>query len=408
MKNAKRIVSLAAALLFALSAASCNFSTAKVESAVLTDADGNIVSSYTAADTIFYAQANLSNAPERTKIIIVWTYIDQNQVIDQTNVYSEEDSETVTSTLEATSNFPTGQYKVEFFVEDRKEADASATFSVVEAPEPSIEDAHMTSNFDSSGSPVDTISEVAPTGTWYVTGVLRNTQADTQVRFIWYDTEGSVIDEYTLDPEGKADIYINGTLELSQIAPEGTYLVEMYIDDNTSPAASVRFDVENVGPELDASLGEFKSFSQTAGNFTIMYPSGWTMIDLPDSMAAGFYPDSYSIDGQSDVNTVIIARMEGLATGYTTSGMLDEWVAETESSGYKDYSKVESGVDTINGREMGMYVYSLTRDSYSLYTFDFIVIDAGDLYLITFTSTDSAVQELYPYVEQMILSFNIL
>lgn len=408
MKNTKRILCLAAALLFALSAASCNFSTAKLDSAVVTDADGNVVTSYTTADTIFYAQANLSNAPERTKVVIVWTYIDQNQVIDQTNVYSEEDSEAVTSTLEAATSFPTGQYKVEFFVEDRKEADASVTFTVVDAPSVSIEDAHMTSEIDSGGTPVDTITEVEPTGIWYVTGILRNTQPDTTVRFVWYDSEGTVIDEYTLDPEGQTDVYINGTMELSQVAPEGTYRVEMFIDDNTEPAASVPFEVKTIVSDDQTDLGEFATYSQTEGGFTIEYPVDWTVIDAPESLAAIFYPKEYEIVDQADLNDVYVIAFTDSVEGYTTSEKLDDWAEVTIDKGLTDYYEIERTVDTVNGMQMGIYAYSFTRDSYSLYNFDFLVLNGSDMYLISLTCTDEVVQTLFPYLEHMVLSFGIL
>ena len=179
MKHARRIISLFAAVALMLMAASCNFTTAKMDSAIITDADGNAVQSYDTNATTFYAEANIKNAPERTKVTIVWTYVDGNQIIDQMNVYSEADTTVVTSYLQAETSFPAGNYKVEFFVEDRKDPDTSVSFSVTKAPDTAIENAHMTSAIGTDGVPVDTITEVASSGTWYVAAELRNTQPDT-------------------------------------------------------------------------------------------------------------------------------------------------------------------------------------------------------------------------------------
>lgn len=407
MKNAKRILCLAAALLFALSAASCNFTTAKMDSAIITDASGNAVESYDTNAKTFYAEANIKNAPDRTKVTIVWTYVDGNQIIDQMNVYSEEDTTVVTSYLQAETSYPMGNYKVEFFVEDRKDPDTSVAFTVTKASDTAIENAHMTSAIDEDGVPVDTITEVAPSGTWYVAAELRNTQPDTQIRFVWYDSTGGTIDSYTLDPEGKSDVYINGSLELTQIAPEGTYKVEMFIDDSTEPAASVSFEVKTLVAS-NADLGEFTTYTQYEGNFSVQYPSAWTMIENTDKQLAIFYPEEYEIQEESDLNDVVVSRNEGIAEGYTMSSLLDKWASLMEEENYTDYQELERTVDTLNGREVGVFLFSNTRGEYSLYTVNFFFIEGNDLYEIHMVATEEVAEILLPYLEQIVSSFTIL
>lgn len=414
MKHTKKVLCLLAAIIFALSAASCSFTTAKVEEAMMTDtidengAPGSEVTSYEADAAMLYASAKLMNAPDNTQVRIVWTYIDANQVVAEVTIDSGDiASRYIYSNLEPTSELPVGQYKVEFFVEDKKDPDATATFSVIPAPPTSIEDAHMTSYMEAGGEPTDTITSVDPTGTWYVSAILRHTKPDTTVRFIWLDTNGAIIDDYTFDPQGLSDIYIGGTLTLSQVAPDGTYQVEIYLDDNATPETVVSFDVKAINPQTSSAAdGDYTLYSQTEGGFSIMYPTDWMDVGIPESLAAGFYPEEYAIDGEDEVNAVIVVKVPDL--GYSTQEALDEWIAETEAENNQDYVSLDSTIEQVNGRDMAMYAYSWTRSGYSLYTFDFLVVNGLDLYVISFTSTRDALNTLYPFVEQMVLSFQIL
>lgn len=406
MKHTKRVLCLLAAMIFALSAASCSFTTANVKNAVVTDVSGNQVDTYSTGDKMFYAQAAVANAPEKTKITIIWSYVTENQVIDQTEYYTKESSEVIPATLEATSKFPAGDYKVEFFVEDRKEADATVSFEVIQS-NATIEDAHMTSFMEAGGEPTDTITSVEPTGTWYVSGILRNTQPDTTIRFVWLDTTGAVIDDYTFDPQGQSDIYIGGTLVLSQVAPDGTYQVEIYLDDKTEPETTVSFDVKAISAESSAAANaDYSLYSQTEGGFSISYPTAWLDVGIPESLAAGFYPEEYAIEGEDEVNAVIVVKVPD--AGYTTQEALDEWIAETEAENNENYVSLDSTIEQVNGRDMAMYAYSWSRNGYNLVTFDFLVVENNSLYVISFTATEEALNTLYPYVEQMVLSFQIL
>ena len=69
---------------------------------------------------------------------------------------------------------------------------------------------------------------------------------------------------------------------------------------------------------------------------------------------------------------------------------------------------MDKGVDSVNGHDMAYYEYSWSKDGYDLYSIDFLFVDGDDLYVVTFTSTQDALDALYPFVEQMVLSFNIL
>ena len=426
MKTTNRFILIAAAVMLAIFTVGCSFSatTAKIEDAIMTDSidaegkPGEEVVSYPADAQTLYASAKIKNAPDNTKIRIVWTYVTENQLIDEVTMDSGDISDRyIYSDLTPTAILPLGDYKVEFFVEEREEPDAVVKFVVVDAENKTaavttdgayLEDIHMTSSMGADGVPVDTIDTVAPTGTWYVSAVLRNTQPDTMVHFVWYDTDGNVIDSFDFNPEGKTDVYISGSLELTTIAPEGQYLVELYLDDAKTPAAQVTFTVSNVSSENAVSAADFSKYSQTEGGFSISYPKDWYLADMKENKAAGFYPLDYVIEGQDEVNGVIIVSLPGNAAGYTLDTALSAWISETEKENLGNYAQVDKGTDTANGNNMAYYEYSWSRDNYDLYTIDFLFINGDTLYVITFTATQDKLDILYPYVEQMVLSFQML
>lgn len=122
--------------------------------------------------------------------------------------------------------------------------DRVSDIQILETRQAYLEDTHMTSRVDDQGMPADSITSVSSTGTWIVSSILRDTQTDTIVHYVWYDTNGEIIDTYDLDPQGAKDIYIFSTLELASSAPSGQYRVEISISDSSEPATIVEFTVE--------------------------------------------------------------------------------------------------------------------------------------------------------------------
>ena len=420
----KRVLLIAVAAILAVFTVGCSFSasTAKIEDAIMTnivDAEGKPgeeVVSFPADATVLYTSAKLMNAPDNTQIRIEWTYVTGNQPIDSIVLDSGTiASRYIYSNLEPTQPLPEGDYQVQYFVDDREEPDATVKFVIVAAENKTtatdgayLEDAHMTSGMDASGMPLDSIASVAPTGTWYVSSVLRNAQADTKIYYVWYDSQGAIIDKVEFDPQGATDVYIFGTFELSSIAPEGQYRVELYIDDATVPAASVDFAVSNIVANNTTPTLELAIYKQTEGGFSVKYPKSWEMQEYTDSMLAWFYPAEYVIDGESDINNVFVVAVKGSAAGYTTETALQSWIDETVAENHENYTFVDQAIDNVNGRDIASYAYQWTKDEYKLSTIDFIIVDGDNLYVITFTATNDAFETLYPYVEQMVLSFQIL
>lgn len=420
----KRVLLIAVAAILAVSTVGCSFSasTAKIEDAIMTnsvDAEGKPgeeVVSFPADAAVLYTSAKLMNAPDNTQIRIEWTYVTGNQPIDSIVLDSGTiASRYIYSNLEPTQALPEGDYQVQYFVDDRKEPDATVKFVVVAAENKTtatdgayLEDAHMTSGMDASGMPLDSITSVASTGTWYVSSILRNAMADTKIYYVWYDSQGSIIDKVEFDPQGSTDVYIFGTFELTSIAPEGQYRVELYIDDATLPAASVDFAVSNIVANNTTPAVELAIYKQTEGGFSVKYPKSWEMSEFKENKLAWFYPNDYVIEGQDEVNAVVVLSVKGSAAGYTIDSALQSWIDETVAENHENYALVDQSVDNVNGRDIASYAYSWTRDNYSLYTMDFLIVDGEDLYVITFTATAEAFDTLYPFVEQMVLSFQIL
>jgi hypothetical protein len=57
---------------------------------------------------------------------------------------------------------------------------------------------------------------------------------------------------------------------------------------------------------------------------------------------------------------------------------------------------------------MAMYAYSWSYNGRALYSFDFLVIEGSDLFVITVTFRERDVNDLYPQMEQMVLSFDVM
>lgn len=112
--------------IFALLASTlaCGFSasTANIGEAWLsTDDNGNNRTTVFSQDAIFYAQVDLRNAPDDTKVKAVWVAVDAEGVepnfeINQTDMQSG--SATLTFRLSNDNLWPTGTYKVDLYLND--------------------------------------------------------------------------------------------------------------------------------------------------------------------------------------------------------------------------------------------------------------------------------------------------
>jgi hypothetical protein len=251
MRKTVLAAALVAALVLPLAGCNFSFSTAKVEQACMTtavDEDGkpvDSVRSYPADTETVYAAALLKNAPNNTQLRIVWTYVTTGEKIAETPLDSGDiSSRYITATLKPRGLLPVGDYKVEFFVEERKDPDATVEFSVTAAEGTVIKNAHMTSGFDANGNPLDIIDTVDVKGEWIVCAALHNTQPGTIVYFVWRTPDGEPAFEYDFDPQGKSDVYISCTLKLANEVPEGLYSVDIYVDENEEPSATVEFNVK--------------------------------------------------------------------------------------------------------------------------------------------------------------------
>jgi hypothetical protein len=124
----------AAFLILALSACSFSASSANISSAKMaTDKDGKHPTKTFSPDQPFYCIAELSNAPNDTKVRAVWTAVkaegaDANTKIDEASATSG--SGQLQFTLSNQGSWPTGDYKVDLYLNDAKEPTKMLEFRV--------------------------------------------------------------------------------------------------------------------------------------------------------------------------------------------------------------------------------------------------------------------------------------
>jgi hypothetical protein len=109
-------------LMLASLACSFNASTAVIGDAWLSSDDGgNNRTTVFNQDAIFYAQVDLRNAPDDTKVKAVWVAIDARDVdpnLEITQTEMQSGSATLTFRMTNDSLWPTGKYKVDLYLND--------------------------------------------------------------------------------------------------------------------------------------------------------------------------------------------------------------------------------------------------------------------------------------------------
>jgi len=94
VKPSKRLLCILMTALVLLTAAGCEFSTAKVEDAFMTTSvstdgvPGEAVESFPANAEILYAAAKLLNAPDHTSVSILWVYVKTDATVADVSVDS--------------------------------------------------------------------------------------------------------------------------------------------------------------------------------------------------------------------------------------------------------------------------------------------------------------------------------
>jgi len=271
MKTLKRIalLFLAAVLVLFSAGCSCNFSTATIAEAIMTDSidengmPGETVDFYYADTPMLYTSAKILNAPDNTEIRVVWAYVTGQEVMDEVFF----DSGTITdryiySYFEPTELLPEGDYRVDYFIGGNKEYAARVEFTVVAAIAETdsydvpmnwtpfvdstiFSSVNMTSGIDEYAAPFDTIYSVLTTDTWYVSAILLGPDSDSIYYFAWYDIYGTVLDVVEVDLTGTTDTYLYSYLPANATSPEGVYAVGIFIDEATEPSAVITFPAYN-------------------------------------------------------------------------------------------------------------------------------------------------------------------
>ncbi|HNX15644.1 MAG TPA: hypothetical protein PKH29_12430 [Oscillospiraceae bacterium] len=255
MKTVKRAFLLILILALTVFSSGCfnfkmNFSTAAIEEAIMTetvDADGvpgAAVTSFPADAAMLYTSAKLTGAPDNTRIRVVWTYVTGSQTVDEVTIDSGTIADRwIYSSLKPEVQLPEGDYKVDYYIGDHEQPDATVTFTVV-APAVTdvaslVKDAHMTSFIDENGLPVDTITSVPTSGVWYVYAALTKAMPDSVITIYWFDLNDEVVS--TTELPASSNLNISAAYELPAAVAAGEYHVAIYVGTADKPSVLVTF-----------------------------------------------------------------------------------------------------------------------------------------------------------------------
>lgn len=130
----RTVVLIAVLATLTLTAAQCQFSTANVTQAYMSeDPDGNTPTTTYTQDAVFYAIVDLANAPDDTVVKASWYAVnaqdtDPNFFIDEASITSNDGRLTFNLQNQAGRLWPTGSYRVDIYLNDK--LDRSLEFSV--------------------------------------------------------------------------------------------------------------------------------------------------------------------------------------------------------------------------------------------------------------------------------------
>lgn len=116
----------------------CNvsFTTANLTKATMSSGESggspiDEVTTYSPQADMLYAFAVLNNAPDDTTVRFVWNYDTDNMQIYEVEMASDGQSGIyVYSTLTFDGLWPTGDYSVDFYIDDREQPDQTVKFTI--------------------------------------------------------------------------------------------------------------------------------------------------------------------------------------------------------------------------------------------------------------------------------------
>lgn len=246
----KKAVLILCIILAVIALASCgsspSISNAQMTTAV--DDESNpvdVVESYTPDASKFVVAATINNPQDDTYVTFVWKKGSDTLYEYRLDI---EDYSSIWGSLTNENNWEKGDYSVEIYVDENEEPDQVVNFTVegdaVSENTLKITDAHMATDVDSEGKPVDTVTGYETDAEKFtVSAIIRNAPDNTKITFVWY-YEGSEVTSAELDSGDIADRYIYGYLTNDKDWPAGNYSVNIYLEDNSTPASTVNFTVE--------------------------------------------------------------------------------------------------------------------------------------------------------------------
>ena len=190
--------------------------------------------------------AQLHDAPDNTKVTFVWTYVENNQVIDSFEADSGEISDRyIFCELAMDKNWPVGEYKVEIYIDDNEKPAAVVEFAVEEITAANIQNAQMTTAVDGDGIPKDTVTKYSADEDFLASAVIYNVPKNTEITFVWtyVDSENLMLGKSTASSGELTNRYIYCNLITDKDWPQGEYKVEIYLGTEKTPYSVAYFTV---------------------------------------------------------------------------------------------------------------------------------------------------------------------
>jgi len=212
-----------------------------------------------------------------------WTNLDTGETAldkedqydkDQKENYFEGIIESEIFPLDESSIIPYGDYKVEFY--NNGELTKTATFKV-NKPQVKILEVSLANQVDQNNAPVTTTQEFKSNETVYACVKVDYQIIGNTLKAQWKSSTGELLNE------GKDDLtvdYYSPSYRASSFQwatgfiPEGTYKVEIYLNDNLY--GSFDFEVTSEVAEVAVTFDQGNKYSSTDFGFTITIPDNWT------------------------------------------------------------------------------------------------------------------------------------
>lgn len=334
----------------------------------------------------FNCSVKVANLSKGAEVKTVWFY--GEELLEEVPYIADESgSGYIGFTLEPEDYWPIGKYKVKVYLNDQyaKEVD----FSVV-PPEDAIpsrvKKVVIAREVDENQKPVEIAEEFYPYETVYCS-VNADLGVYSRLEARWYH-EGELQEDLTtvfVAEENATNAYVSFYIKPDPALAEGEYTVKIYLDGNLAGTAYFSVLAIPTGMEL---------YSSENLGFSILYPSGWEVLEEADHVSFQPAPDvTFSVGVVEDAED--------------TPQKIAEVIVESLKADYPDLEVSYSGPFSISGIKWWEVDLSFTENNQELSSTLLVTVQDNRAYfIITLAPAEEEDQWLETFVD-MVASFRI-